>query len=191
VIATSTELLALPAVGLGLAVVAAIVVPSLRIGIAPMPSGALARRTMLDLVGTPRPGDSIADLGSGWGHLAIACARRHPACEVVGYERSWLPWIVSVIAARCCRLHNLRLLRQDFLAADLSRHDVLLCYLFRDGMRRLGGKLAGDDCRPLLVSHTFALPGRDADRVVELGDLYRSRLWVYAGRRCREESPGR
>ena len=158
---------------------ASIVWFSLRTGIAPVPSSGRARRTMLAAV-QGAPAGPLLDLGSGWGTLAIAAARRFPEREVIGYELSWVPWAVSWLLKHALALDNLTLRREDFLRADVSKASVLLCYLFHRGMQRLADKLAREGAPAVLVSHTFALPPSwQPDEVIALNDLYRSRIYVY------------
>lgn len=159
-------------------VMASIVWTTLRVGISPMPSSALARRAMLAAAaGAPR--GTIIDLGSGWGSLAIRCARAWPERTVIGYELSWVPWLVSMLAKQLLRLHNLELRRADFLQADLGGAAVLLCYLFPRGMHDLAHKLRGEGLHPRVISNTFALPSFEPDEVIHLQDLYRSRIYLY------------
>jgi hypothetical protein len=176
---------AIAAVALGFATLGAIsiVLFAFTTGIGPVPTSAKAAQAMLDAVGSAPPG-RIVDLGSGWGTLAIACARRFPQREVVGYERSWVPWAVASLACRALRLRNLSFHRADFLQASLSgENTVLPCYLFRAGMKRVADKLAREGPPALLVSNTFALPSATPDEVTRLDDLYRTRIYVYRWRR--------
>ncbi len=124
----------------------------------------------------------IMDLGSAWGSLAIAFARAHPQRQVIGYELSFLPWLVSLAWARLAGLSNLRFHRADFRQAELGSAAVLLCYLFRRGMQELANQLSHEASRPLLISNTFALPSTPADEVITLDDLYRTRIYVYWAR---------
>ena len=159
----------------------AIVVSSLRVGIAPMPSSLRAGSAMLEAVGALRD-CTVVDLGSGWGTLAIRFAREHPQCHVIGYEISPVPWAVSWVLKHVSRLPNLDFVRRDFLQADLPERAVLLCYLFPAGMQALASKLEADNCVPaLIVSNTFALPGREPEAVIRLDDLYRTPIYVYRG----------
>ena len=158
-----------------------IVASSLRVGIAPMPSSLRAGSAMLEAVGALQAG-TVVDLGSGWGTLALRFARKHPQCRVIGYEISPVPWAVSSVLKHALRLKNLSFVRRDFLQADLPERAVLLCYLFPAGMQALAVKLKADGCRPaLIVSNTFALPGREAQAVIRLDDLYRTPIYVYRG----------
>jgi hypothetical protein len=176
---------AIAAIALGFAALGAIsiVLFTFTTGIGPVPTSRKATQAMLEAVGSAPPG-RVLDLGSGWGTLAVACARRFPQREVIGYERSWVPWAVASLARRMLGLQNLSFHRADFLKANLSGDNtVLLCYLFRAGMQRLADKLAREGPPAVLVSNTFALPSETPDVVIRLDDLYRSRIYVYRWRR--------
>ncbi len=179
---------------LALAVLAAssIVWFTVRTGISPMPSSMRARRVML-AAAADAPDGSIVDLGCGWGTLAIVFARRYPGREVIGYELSWIPWLVSLLRKRALGLHNLSLRREDFLRADLPDAAVLLCYLYPRGMDDLSHKLEREGGNPaVIISNTFALPSARPDEVIQLDDVYRTRIYVYrrpAGDRSGTEPP--
>lgn len=152
---------------------------TLRTGIGPVPSMGRARRAMLAAAAVAPDGD-VVDPGSGWGTLAIAFARRFPTRRVVGYEVSWLPWLVSVALARALGLRNVSFRRADFATADLSRAAVLACFLFPRGMDQIAQRLRRGDCNAaLVISNTFALPGFTPAGVIPLDDLYRSKVYVY------------
>lgn len=152
---------------------------SVRIGISPMPSSARARRAIVEAAAIAR-GDTIVELGSGWGTVAIALARQCPQRHVIGYELSLVPWLVSVLLKRLLRLQNLTLVRADFRTATFPREAVLVCYLFRRGMRELAQRLAREETPPAwLISNTFALPSWKPDSVIRLRDLFRTRIYLY------------
>lgn len=155
-------------------------------GISPMPSSSKARRAVMQLIEIADAegeagNDAIVDLGSGWGSLVIRLARKYPDRQVVGYELSLIPWLVSLCASKCLGLDNLKLYRRDFLKADLSKASVLVCYLFPGGMAALEGKLRGElsGSRRYLISNNFALPSVEAEKVAQLDDYYRSPVYLY------------
>ena len=160
-----------------------IVVSTLRTGISPMPSSAKARQAMLRLVGEvadKQTNYTIVDLGSGWGHLVIPLARRFPQHRVVGYELSWLPWLVSWVMKKALRLDNLTLYRRDCFKADWRGTDIITCYLFASAMKKLGQKLTEDGVHPdWLVSNFFALPSCTPKHTIQLNDLYQTRIYCY------------
>ena len=101
---------------------------TLQTGIPPMRSSGKACQAMLASIDRPVNGPLI-DLGSGWGTLVIALARKYPHHQVIGYELSWLPWLVSSVRKYSLRLGNLTLYRQDFNKTELGNSSTLFCFL--------------------------------------------------------------
>ncbi len=156
-----------------------VVLTSMKTGISPMPSTGNACQAMLAATKNSGKGP-VADLGSGWGNLVIALARKYPDREIIGYELSLVPWLFSLIRKYILRLNNLTLYRKDFLKADLSNVSVLLCYLFPGGMLSLEEKLREDiNSEILIVSSTFALPSFNPTNVIRLDDIYSTPIYVY------------
>jgi len=146
---------------------------TIRYGISPMPSNALARKGMLKLVPDPEP-TVLIELGSGWGNFANQLAQQHPECTVIGYERSIVPFL---IAALCFRKPNLQFQFKDFLKVELPEKALFFCYLYPKGMNKLSDHLHGTDC--WLISNTFSLPTHDAVEKIQLQDTYRSIVYLY------------
>ncbi|MFT5707057.1 MAG: hypothetical protein ACI9ES_001346 [Oceanospirillaceae bacterium] len=160
-------------------IVLSIVWSTLITGISPMMSSSKACQTMLAEIDSHEKGPVI-DLGSGWGTLVIAVAKKHPNKQVIGYELSWLPWLVSIILKYSLRLDNLTLYRKDFKNAELSSASTLVCYLFPGGMVALQEKLAHEVFNKVtIVSNTFALPLCQPTRVIRLRDFYQTPIYVY------------
>ena len=146
----------------------------------------MARRQMMALLesalqSTTLPSTlGIADMGSGWGTLVVALARRYPQRLIVGYELSWLPWLVSCGLKHLLGLSNVTLLRCDFAQADLQRIGAVVCYLCPQAMRHLHHTLMH---RPhqvrCIISHTFALPQCVAAAQRSIPDLYHSPIYRY------------
>ncbi|MCU0696242.1 MAG: class I SAM-dependent methyltransferase [Myxococcaceae bacterium] len=155
-----------------------VIVSALRLGISPMPSSRAARRAVLSLV-PPGVTGEVHELGCGWGGLALAVARQCPHARVIAWEASLVPWLVSAVRAR--GVANLEVRRGDFLRGDLSRAEVLVCYLFTGGMRALADKLTRE--RPgtalCIVSNTFALHGWTPRDTLVVDDVWRSRVYRY------------
>ena len=180
---------------------ASIVWSTLVAGVSPMPSSGAARDAMLPLLdkavafqcssegsGTAMEKAEIVELGSGWGNLLIALARRYPQHQIVGYEISWLPWLVSLLLVRLYRLNNVQVLRKNFLKQDLSKASVLVCYLYPGAMQAISEKLLAeqgadnDVCDPgtrFLISNNFALPGFQPGETVKAKDFYQSPVYLY------------
>ena len=165
-------------VAVGLLLGGSIVWTTLRVGIPPMPSSARATRAILELI-PESSGARFVDLGSGWGTLAIAVTRHRPEAKVVAYELSFLPWLWSIGLARLLGHREIQFVRRDFFDADLGGADVVLCYLFPDAMEQLADRLRELEAGSIVLSNTFRLPGWQPDEVVELNDLYRTRIYRY------------
>ena len=83
-----------------LVIALSIVWSTLKTGISPMMSSSKARQAMLAEINMDEKG-ALIDLGSGWGTLVIAVAKKHPNNQIIGYELSWFPWMISVLF-KCC-----------------------------------------------------------------------------------------
>ena len=151
---------------------------TVKTGISPMPSSAKAYKTILKHAEVKGEGP-IIDLGSGWGTLIVAFARKYPHKQVIGYELSLLPWLFSIIRKKLLRLNNLQIYRRDFFNVDLKTADLLVCYLFPKGMRKLKQKLDADNNPVNIVSNTFALPNSNASMVIKLDDAFHTPVYFY------------
>lgn len=147
----------------------------------------------------------VIEAGSGWGTTVCALARSLPEACIVGYENSPLPFLVSRLLCRLLGFENVELKFADFRHADLTSADIVVCYLFPGGMRQLAQQIQpGEGDRrqepsahgssvdvhpkldapsrlsaPVLISNTFSLPDRKADRCIRTGDASLSEIFVY------------
>lgn len=152
---------------------------TLQTGISPMMSSSKACQAMLTAIELPRNGP-LVDLGSGWGTLVVAVARNYPQQQVIGYELSWFPWLISTVRKYSLGLDNLTLYRKDFNTAELRNASILFCYLFPEGMVTVQKKLHRERFSELLiVSNTFALPACQPTQVIRLNDLYQTPIYLY------------
>ena len=160
--------------------IATIVWFTLRNGISPMPTGLRVQREVLGLLQALKPDGAIFELGSGWGTLALGIARQCPECRVMGFENSPVPFLVSRILCWIMPSLNLAIERRDFYGVSLASAKIVICYLYPGAMERLRGRFE-DELVPgtRVISHTFAVPGWDAENVVEVRDLYRTKIYVY------------
>jgi len=144
-----------------------------------MPSSGKARDAIIKLM-DDAPAGPVYDLGSGWGGLVIPLAKKYPDRQIVGYEVSFVPWLVSVFFKKLFRLGNLEVYRKDFLQADLSSAEVLVCYLYTEGMRKIAKKLAAERRTDgFLISNNFALPACQPEMTVQINDFYKSPIYRY------------
>lgn len=148
-------------------------------GITPMPSSAVARKAMLAL--SCETGDGpIYELGSGWGNVLIALAKQFPNRQIVGYEISFLPWLISKLLIKILGLKNVHVYRKNFLNADLSEASVIVCYLFLEVMEKLDAKLKTESSElKFVISNNFSLPNHTPVKTIQLNDFYGSPVYLY------------
>jgi len=161
-----------------------IVCATVAFGSPPLPSSPRLQRVMMHMLKGHLTGiarGTIVDLGSGWGGLARQLAKRFPRHQIVGYERSTLPWLVSRIWLLMVPQANLQFRHADFMKSDVSDVTLAVCYLMPGIMVKLADKLLRElPPGALVLSNTFALPGwQPIDQRVG-PDLFASRVYLYA-----------
>ena len=162
---------------------------SVRTGISPVPTTPRVAETLLAMAPEIPPG-TVYELGSGWGNLALALARRFPDRPVVAYELSPLPWLVSRLWLRLFPQPNLTLRRADFFKARLDQAALVVCYLYPGAMGRLAPKLERElAAGALVLSSCFAVPGWLPEASRRAGDQYGTKVFLY--RMPPERSDGR
>ena len=152
-----------------LLVLSSILWSTYRNGISPMPTSRQVRRALWNAL--PKCNGPIYELGSGWGHLLILLAKKYPHAKIVGYETSWVPYFVSRIVT--LTFYTITVSRKDFFKEDLSQASLFVCYLYPGAMKKLR------DVEVPLITHTFALPGREISHCIEAKDIYRTKIMVY------------
>jgi predicted O-methyltransferase YrrM len=164
---------------IGLASFISIVWNSWKYGITPTPTGYKVQCLILEICPLI-PSGKIAELGSGWGILALALANHYPDQQVIGYEISPIPYVFS----RCLKLfvHSpfLQLKRKNFFYVSLKEFDLIICYLYPGAMHQLKTKFE-KELRPgtIIISHTFAVPGWTPSHFYKVDDLYQTPIYVY------------
>ncbi len=148
-------------------------------GISPVPTTPRVADAMLALVPALERG-TIYELGSGWGSLAFALARRFPDRPVIGYELSPLPWLVSRARQTLSPQANLVLHRADFWNVSLADASLVCCYLYPDAMTRLRTKFEAE-LRPgtWVLSNSFTVPDWQPAAARRAYDQYRTEVYLY------------
>ncbi|MDP6175722.1 MAG: hypothetical protein QGF09_16285, partial [Rhodospirillales bacterium] len=123
---------------------------------------------------------SFLDLGSGIGGLLLHLARRHPEARFAGIESAPLPFALAWLRLRLSGLANIELVRGDFWAEDLSRHDLIYAFLSPEPMPALGEK-AKEQMKPgaMLLSNSFPIPELEPERIMEVEDRRGTRLFIW------------
>ncbi len=126
------------------------------------------------------PEGVLYELGSGWGHLLFALSGKYPDRQIIGYETSLIPYIVSKVWMFCSFRKNVKIFRKDFRKAPLKNAGAIVCYLYPQGMGKLKKQLESSLASGTVVaSHVFAIPDWKPLQVINVKDLYFSKIYVY------------
>ncbi|MDD2671268.1 MAG: class I SAM-dependent methyltransferase [Syntrophales bacterium] len=151
------------------------------------PSAAVRVRTFVKSV-PMRPGELLVDIGCGDGRV-LRAARSRYGVRALGFEINPLAYSLAKLKSLADR--NVEIRYGDFWKSDLSRADVIFCYLFPDVMERLAGKLK-TELRPgaRVVSCNFTLPGWTPFQVLHPdSSLHGDPIYVYHMNQSRVQSP--
>jgi len=175
------ELLSL---SIALVAILSIFVPTVLTGSSPVPTSRAVRSDLIQLLPERLPERSraqvIYELGSGWGGMAFALAKKYPEHSVIGYEISILPWLISQLRQLMSDQQNLQFRLANFNNHPLSDAALIMCYLLPVPMERLRHKLSEElTTGTLVVSNTFAFRGWSSldDRIAD--DIYKSHVYLY------------
>ncbi len=152
---------------------------SWRYGITPTPTSSKVRRAILKALPLTVDG-KIVELGSGWGHLALALAKRYPQHPIDAYEISPIPFLISWLLIRLKKLSWVHLYRKDFFQVPLANSALIVCYLYPGAMYKLKEKFEGE-LKPgtLVLTHTFAIHGWTPIHRSYADDLYHTPIFIY------------
>lgn len=154
-----------------------IVFSTVKTGISPLPSSRKAINAMISLIPDV---DSIVDCGSGWGSLLLAVKRKYPERTCVGIESSIIPLWYSQIKIMLFGIKQTTFQYGDIYKTDLKNYSTILLYLYPEGMSRFAYNLR-ERINPgtVIISNCFALPDWEPVAVIELNDMYRTKVYKY------------
>ena len=148
-------------------------------GTSPIPSTAAESDVIASFIPAGFQG-RILELGSGWGHLAMALARENPLCTVVAYERSFIPWLYSVLRARLLTRRNISFLHRNFFRTPLQEAEIIVVYLHSAAMVELARLLSGLPWQgAVLITNTFSLAGREPAQVRFVQSGRKAPIYLY------------
>ncbi len=140
-------------------------------------SNAATAQALLELIPVDT-GWRVGDAGCGTGSLLARLARSRPASRFEGVEIAPLPWLMARVKMR--QLSNARVHRSSFWSWSFAGQDLVYVFLSPVPMRRIWEK-ACVEMRPgsLLVSNSFAIPDVVPERIIQVEDRRKTRLYLY------------
>ncbi len=148
--------------------------------VSPMPTPQSTRKAMLGSIHQTSP-KVIAELGSGWGGIALAAAQRFPQAKVIGFEGSLIPLLFSKLRLLANpQIKNVTFEKKNFFEKDLHDVDVVLCYLSNPHMAQLEPKLDRElKCGAEIISSTFYMPHWRVREKTTVGGMYDTDIFIY------------
>ena len=124
------------------------------------------------------PGMRFLDLGAGLGSVLRALAKTRPDAQLTGIENAPATGLAGYL--RTAGLAHCNWCWGDIWHTSLADYDVVYAFLSPAPMPKLWNKIQRE-MRPgsLFISNSFAVPGIEASRVIELADARQTRLYCY------------
>jgi predicted RNA methylase len=122
------------------------------------PTDKVVVREML-IMANVKPGELVCDLGCGDGRILIIAARQFGA-RAIGIEVDPLRYLLSKICIHILGLRNqVRIKYGNFFRYDLSKADIVTCYLLQGTNNRLVNKLNSElSSSARIVSSVYTFP---------------------------------
>lgn len=120
----------------------------------------------------------FVDLGAGIGSVLCPLSSALPQARLTGIENAPATWLVGRI--RTAGLLNCTWRWGDLWHASLGEYDVVYAFLSPAPMPRLWEKVQREmPPGSLFISNSFAVPGVEASRIIDVDDARRTRLYCY------------
>lgn len=151
----------------------------IRMKVSCMPTVPKVRRELLKIVKryTDENHRNIAELGCGWGGLAVSLAKDNPELKVTGVELSLFPYLFSRFRNSP---QNLKIAYKNIYDFDLRKYDIILCYLSNSHMDKLEKKIQQELKKgSVVISSTFIFSKRKPDDIVHLTGIYATKIYIY------------
>ncbi len=144
-----------------------------------IPTDRKSRRTIINCIKEIYPEDSaikIADLGSGYGHLVRDISRNFKNAKITGVELLYVPYFFGKLF--CKPFRNIKIIKDDLFNYDFSAEDVIVFFFRTD--HDLDKKFKKEFKGKLVISNNFPLKYREADKVIEMKEMFVNRkLYIY------------
>ncbi len=84
-----------------------------------------------------KDGSVVYELGSGDGKVVFGIAKKFPSAQVVGVERSLLPFMISSVKKYFNKVNNSHFVNSNFLNVSVAPATHVYLYLFPSIMKKL------------------------------------------------------
>lgn len=121
---------------------------------------------------------NIAELGSGWGGLAVSIKKKFPNAVVTGYELSALPYYFSKIR-QIFHFQRLRFIRADIFILNLEGYDAIAMYLTPWHLEKLKPQFEKMKPGSILVANGFSIKDWTPVETLYTGVIVKIPIYIY------------
>ncbi len=120
----------------------------------------------------------VYELGCGKAGFLHLMRNKFPKAELIGVEFLLLPYLITKTQNSFLK-SRIKIIKQNFFKTDLSKADVVYCYLSIKTMKALEGKFK-NECRSgaEIISYQFPLPNTKEEKVIEV-DGSKDKIYFY------------
>jgi len=120
---------------------------------------------------------TVYELGAGQAGFLRTFRKKYPQAKLIGIEFQLLPFLVGNIQSALTNC-KIKFKKENFLKTDLSRADLIYCYLNPESMAKLKNKFK-TECRPgtQIISYQFTLPGIEPINKIKIDN--NNRIFFY------------
>lgn len=119
--------------------------------------------------------DNFVDLGSGFGNVVLTVNDNYHLKNITGYEISPLPYLFSKIRILNCK--NIKINYQNMLQADLSKANIVFCYLWPELIQKIIPKLQRELPKgAILISPVFKAAHLDPVKILSASN---KKIYIY------------
>lgn len=125
----------------------------------------------------------IYSLSCGRSGFLFEAGKRYPGAELIGVENDLMPYLLAKFQLYFRKTDIKVIYQKDLYKLDVSRADLIYCYLDIDRLRDLPKKFRFE-CRPgtIVFSNGYPIPNLSGERTIEISSKKR-KLGFLAGRK--------
>lgn len=133
----------------------------------------------------PKPGDKIAELGSGDGRVCIALALNNPKPQrdliIHGYEIN--PFLVIISRRKIKKLHlqnKIKIYWRNFWNINLSKYNKVILFQFSTIMKKMEKKINSELKKgSKIISHNWTFPNIKPKKILGHQKLLSGKVYLY------------
>lgn len=112
----------------------------------------------------------VFELGAGKAGFLRALEKKFPKARLIGVEYAFWPWLLANIQISLSK-SRIKAIKENLFKTDLSRADLIYCYLNSKMMQALGHKFK-KECRlgTTIISYAFPIKKWTAAKTIDLAE---------------------